>query len=83
MTKHVHTDRYHHDIASYNIPKPMIIEGLGKVKDALSSFMGNQQAAEVAGGVNIVSDGIQLPLADESAQQNLITTATQLLQEQT
>jgi hypothetical protein len=61
----------------------MIIEGIGKVKDAFSSYLGNQQAAaEVAGGVNIVSDGIPL-VVDESAQQDLITTATQLLQEQT
>jgi hypothetical protein len=74
--------RYHHDIESYNIKKPLIIEGFGKVKDAVSSFMGNhEQAAEVAGGVNIVSDGI-IPLVDESASNDIneeapITTATQ------
>jgi hypothetical protein len=37
----------------------MIIEGIDKVKDVFSSYLGNQQqAAEVAGGVNIVSDGL-------------------------
>lgn len=42
---------------------------------------GHEQAAEVAGGVNIISDGIT-PLVEESVsnqidQEELITTATQ------
>lgn len=69
--------RYHHDIESYKINKPLYVEGIDKVKDALNSFIGNrQQAAEVAGGVNIVSDGVEL--VDESASNDIAeATATQ------
>lgn len=74
-------NRYHHDIESYNIPKPLIIEGFGKVKDAVSSYLGGAAAPEVIDGVNIVSDGNNLPLVDKSAEDVLIT-ATQLLQEE-
>lgn len=73
--------RYHHDIESYHIPKPLIIEGFGKVKDAVSSYLGGAAAPEVIDGVNIVSDGSNLPLVDESAQDAPIT-ATQPLQQE-
>lgn len=70
--------RFHHDIESYNVKKPLIIEGFDKVKDAVSSFMGNhEQAAEVAGGVNIVSDGSSLPLMSNDNQDDSPITATQ------
>ncbi|KAG2195696.1 hypothetical protein INT47_012917 [Mucor saturninus] len=63
--------QYHHDIESYKVKKPLVIEGFSKVKDAVSSFMGNhEQQAEVIGGVNIVSDAADLPLVVEEAMQN-------------
>lgn len=68
--------RYHHDIESYKLKKPIIVEGFSKVKDAVTSFMGNhEQAAEVAGGVNIVSDGMNVPLVDEYASNNIAEEA--------
>lgn len=68
--------RYHHDIESYKLKKPIIIEGLDKVKDAVTSFMGNhEQAAEVAGGVNIVSDGMDVPLAEDYMSNNIAKEA--------
>lgn len=73
--------RYHHDIESYHIPKPLIIEGFGKVKDAVSSYLGGAAAPEVIDGVNIVSDGSNLPLVDESAQ-DVPISATQPLQQE-
>lgn len=59
----------------------MIVEGFGKVKDAVSSYLGGAAAPEVIDGVNIVSDGNNLPLVDKSAEDVLIT-ATQLLQQE-
>ncbi|KAG1076606.1 hypothetical protein G6F42_025415 [Rhizopus arrhizus] len=73
--------QYHHDIESYHIPKPLIIEGFGKVKDAVSSYLGGAAAPEVIDGVNIVSDGSNLPLVDESAQ-DVPISATQPLQQE-
>ncbi|KAL7322985.1 hypothetical protein PS15p_210952 [Mucor circinelloides] len=73
--------QYHHDIESYHIPKPLIIEGFGKVKDAVSSYLGRAAAPEVIDGVNIVSDGSNLPLVDESAQ-DVPISATQPLQQE-
>ncbi|KAI8048942.1 uncharacterized protein B0P05DRAFT_564084 [Gilbertella persicaria] len=57
--------QYHHDIESYNVPKPLIIEGFGKVKDAVSSYLSKQQNAEAADGINIVSDQMK-PFVDPS-----------------
>lgn len=68
-------NRYHHDIESYKIQKPLFVDGIDKVKDAFSSLIGNhQQAAEVAGGVNIVSDGIKPILDDFSLNNNVEAT---------
>ncbi|CEP10064.1 hypothetical protein [Parasitella parasitica] len=74
--------QFHHDIESYNIPKPLIIEGFGKVKDAVSSYLGGAAAPEVIDGINIVSDGSNLPFVDKSAEEIVLTTATQLLQQE-
>lgn len=67
--------QFHHDIDSYNIKKPLIIEGFDKVKDAVSSFMGNhEQAAKAVKGVNIISDGNEIPLASNDIPEAITGT---------
>jgi hypothetical protein len=70
--------RYHHDIESYNIKKPLIIEGIDKMKSVVSSYWANYPA-EVAGVVNIVSDAINVPnnQQSENIEQVDFTTGTQ------
>ncbi|KAG1442345.1 hypothetical protein G6F55_012996 [Rhizopus delemar] len=69
---------YHHDIESYNIKKPLIIEGIDKMKSVVSSYWANHPA-EVAGVVNIVSDAINVPNSQQSEniEQIDFTTGTQ------
>ncbi|KAI9260776.1 hypothetical protein BY458DRAFT_491669 [Sporodiniella umbellata] len=54
--------QFHHDIESYQVPKPFYMEGLDKAKNAVSSYLARDpleaNRAKVAGVVNIVSDGL-------------------------
>lgn len=74
--------RFHHDIESYNLPKPLYLEGFGKVKDVVNSYWGQEQAAEVADNVNIVSDGIKKDLlGNDVTSTEAMAVETQTLEE--
>ena len=70
------TIRFHHDIESYKIPKPLILEGIGKVKDAVSSYLSNHQGPEAVEGVNLVSDAIDVLKASSLVTEEAIATGT-------
>ncbi|RCH87257.1 hypothetical protein CU097_002945 [Rhizopus azygosporus] len=58
--------QYHHDIESYNIKKPLIIEGIDKVKNVFGSYLSNNNRPEAVEVINIVSNEIKL--SNESIQ---------------
>ncbi|CAO3666880.1 unnamed protein product [Rhizopus stolonifer] len=70
--------QYHHDLESYNVKKPLIIEGLDKMKSVVGSYWAKDPAeaagAEVIDNVNIVSDGM---IQEASNTEDIDLTATQ------
>ncbi|KAI9468988.1 MAG: hypothetical protein EXX96DRAFT_100374 [Benjaminiella poitrasii] len=69
--------QYHQNLEDYKIKKPLVIEGLNKVREAVNSYLGHAQQAKVVEGVNVISDKLSLSLTETSSlEEDLSATGT-------